>query len=211
MAPAAPFDPTQSRHTWRVAATDYAESAILLPILASLRRQAPGSRLAVLELAPTRIVRQAERGEIDLAFHTSKKRRRDCAVAGCSASAMCWPGAPGIGAASATDAEAVLPPRAGDRLARRRRLGPTDQALAELGAERRVALSVPHFLFLRAVLESTDLVALLPSRLVRERDRLRVVEAPLEVPGYDLAMLWHERSHRDPAHRWLRELIAASV
>ncbi|MCS7933563.1 LysR family transcriptional regulator, partial [Pseudomonas aeruginosa] len=54
-------------------------------------------------------------------------------------------------------------------------------------------------------------VALLPSRLVRERDRLRVVEAPLEVPGYDLAMLWHERSHRDPAHRWLRELIAASV
>ncbi len=26
----------------------------------------------------------------------SKKRRRDCAVAGCSASAMCWPGAPGI-------------------------------------------------------------------------------------------------------------------
>ncbi|MBW6108224.1 hypothetical protein KZ850_34845, partial [Pseudomonas aeruginosa] len=70
VAPAAPFDPTQSRHTWRVAATDYAESAILLPILASLRRQAPGSRLAVLELAPTRIVRQAERGEIDLAFHT---------------------------------------------------------------------------------------------------------------------------------------------
>ncbi|WP_046995619.1 LysR family transcriptional regulator, partial [Pseudomonas aeruginosa] len=39
VAPAAPFDPTQSRHTWRVAATDYAESAILLPILASLRRQ----------------------------------------------------------------------------------------------------------------------------------------------------------------------------
>ena len=57
------FDPTQSRHTWRVAATDYAESAILLPILASLRRQAPGSRLAVLELAPPRIVRQAERGD----------------------------------------------------------------------------------------------------------------------------------------------------
>ncbi|HBP6127202.1 TPA: hypothetical protein L5995_04085 [Pseudomonas aeruginosa] len=58
-APAAPFDPTQSRHTWRVAATDYAESAIL----ACLRRQAPGSRLAVLELAPPRIVRQAERGD----------------------------------------------------------------------------------------------------------------------------------------------------
>lgn len=31
---------------------------------------APGSRLAVFELAPTRIARQAEMGEIDLAFHT---------------------------------------------------------------------------------------------------------------------------------------------
>lgn len=96
VAPAAPFDPTQSRHTWRVAATDYAESAILLPILASLRRQAPGSRLAVLELAPTRIVRQAERARSTWPSTPSKKRRRDCAVAGCSASAMCWPGAPGI-------------------------------------------------------------------------------------------------------------------
>ncbi|MBI8165373.1 LysR family transcriptional regulator [Pseudomonas aeruginosa] len=213
VAPAAPFDPTQSRHTWRVAATDYAESAILLPILASLRRQAPGSRLAVLELAPTRIVRQAERGEIDLAFHTLEEAP------------------PGLRCRRLFRERYVLAGRAGHPGLRRRPtlkqfcrleqaivspdgggfLGPTDQALAELGAERRVALSVPHFLFLRAVLESTDLVALLPSRLVRERDRLRVVEAPLEVPGYDLAMLWHERSHRDPAHRWLRELIAASV
>ncbi|MGC3575709.1 LysR substrate-binding domain-containing protein, partial [Pseudomonas aeruginosa] len=67
----------------------------------------------------------------------------------------------------------------------------------------------PHYLYHRAVEQTTDLVALLPSRLVRERDRLRVVEAPLVVSGYDLAMLWHERSHPDPAHRWLRELIAA--
>ncbi|MDQ4350985.1 LysR substrate-binding domain-containing protein, partial [Pseudomonas aeruginosa] len=187
--------------------------AILLPILASLRRQAPGSRLAVLELAPTRIVRQAERGEIDLAFHTLEEAP------------------PGLRCRRLFSERYVLAGRAGHPGLRRRPtlkqfcrleqaivspdgggfLGPTDQALAELGAERRVALSVPHFLFLRAVLESTDLVALLPSRLVRERDRLRVVEAPLEVPGYDLAMLWHERSHRDPAHRWLRELIAASV
>ncbi len=96
VAPAAPFDPTQSRHTWRVAATDYAESAILLPILASLRRQAPASRLAVLELAPTRIVRRRNAARSTWPSTPSKKRRRDCAVAGCSASAMCWPGAPGI-------------------------------------------------------------------------------------------------------------------
>ncbi|HAO73753.1 MAG TPA: LysR family transcriptional regulator, partial [Pseudomonas sp.] len=63
----------------------------------------------------------------------------------------------------------------------------------------------------RSVLESTDLVAMLPERLVRGSSTLQVVEAPLEVPGYEMAMLWHERSHRDPAHQWLREKIAKAV
>jgi len=35
--------------------------------------------------------------------------------------------------------------------------------------------------------------------------------APLAVPGYDMAMFWGERSHRDPAHKWLREHLLASV
>jgi DNA-binding transcriptional LysR family regulator len=26
-----------------------------------------------------------------------------------------------------------------------------------------------------------------------------------------MSMLWHERVHRDPAHRWLRDTIVASV
>ncbi len=52
---------------------------------------------------------------------------------------------------------------------------------------------------------------MLPERLVRGSSTLQVVEAPLEVPGYEMAMLWHERSHRDPAHQWLREQIAKAV
>ncbi len=73
--------------------------------------------------------------------------------------------------------------------------GSTDEALAHLGLERRVVLSVPHFLFVMSVLASTDLVAMLPSRLVRGADRLRVVEPPVEVTGYEMAMFWPERCH----------------
>ncbi|MBN3821946.1 LysR family transcriptional regulator, partial [Paraburkholderia sp. Se-20369] len=87
----------------------------------------------------------------------------------------------------------------------------TDDALAKLGLTRRVALSVPHFLFAISAVANTDLVAMLPERLVRNAPALRIVDAPLEVPGYEMSMLWHERSHRDPAHRWLRDTIAASV
>jgi DNA-binding transcriptional LysR family regulator len=66
-------------------------------------------------------------------------------------------------------------------------------------------------LFVTSVLASTDLVAMLPARLVRDARRLRVVEPPVNVPGFEMAMLWHERVHRDAAQQWLREHIANSV
>ncbi|GHK54572.1 hypothetical protein KPZU09_43080 [Klebsiella pneumoniae] len=43
----------------------------------------------------------------------------------------------------------------------------TDIALANLGLTRRVVLSVPHFLFMLETLRNSDLVAVLPERLVR--------------------------------------------
>jgi DNA-binding transcriptional LysR family regulator len=52
---------------------------------------------------------------------------------------------------------------------------------------------------------------MVPLRLVQANPALRVTEPPIDVPGYEMCMLWHERSHRDPAHQWLREHIAASV
>ncbi|MGF6778587.1 LysR family transcriptional regulator [Paraburkholderia sp. GAS334] len=213
VSPASPFDPAEASHTWRVAAADYGESTIVLPALIGLRSAAPGARLAVLELVPSRIARQAEQGEIDLAFHTSE-------------------GAPsGLRRRALFTERYVLAGRAGHpRLKRRPTLsqfceldhvivstdgggfsGITDEVLSEAGLTRRVVLSVPHFLFMMSVLASTDLVAMVPSRLVRDTSMLRVVEPPVEVPGYEMAMLWHERSHRDPAHQWLREYIADSV
>ena len=82
-------------------------------------------------------------------------------------------------------------------------------ALRSLGARRMVVMWFPHFLFLRSVLLRTDLVAMMPSRLVAQDPALKAVAAPIDVPGFEMVMLWHERVHRDPAHRWLRERICA--
>lgn len=213
VAPARPFDPAASTRTWRVAASDSSESTILLPAISRLRTLAPAARLAVLEAVPSRMAKQAEQGEIDLAFHTSE-------------------GAPaGLRHKILFAERYVLVGRAGHpRLKRRPTLAQfcklehvivspdgggfhavTDDVLAQSGLTRRVVLSVPHFLFVMSVLASTDLVAMLPSRLVRNVPALQVVEPPAEVPGYEMAMLWHDRLHRDPAHQWLRETIAAAV
>ncbi|HFW6628467.1 TPA: LysR substrate-binding domain-containing protein, partial [Klebsiella pneumoniae] len=87
----------------------------------------------------------------------------------------------------------------------------TDIALANLGLTRRVVLSVPHFLFMLETLRNSDLVAVLPERLVRGQSGLEVVEPPLAVAGFEMLMLWHERWHRDPAHQWLRQFIVNSL
>ncbi|ARP81625.1 LysR family transcriptional regulator [Bordetella genomosp. 8] len=213
VAPSRPFDPARAAQTWRAAASDYGESTILLPALAALRAAAPRSRLAILELNPPMLARQADQGDVDLAFHIAAEA------------------SPGLRQRSLFVERYVLAGRKGHpRLKRRPTLaqfctldhaivsadgggfqGVTDAALARLGMTRRVALSVPHFLFLAAVLASTDLVALVPSRLVLGNRALQVVEPPLEVAGFEMLMLWHERLHRDPAHQWLRDLIARSV
>lgn len=213
VSPASPFNPAEASLTWRIAATDYTETTILLPVLTGLRSKSPGTRVAILELAPSLIAKQAEQGEIDLAFHTTK-------------------GAPnGLRHRPLFSERYVLVGREGHpRLKRRPTLsqfckldhaivspdgggfrGVTDEALSRAGLTRRVVLSVPHFLFLRSVLASTDLVAMLPSRLVRDTSGLQVVEPPVEVPGFEIAMFWPERSHRDPAHQWLRERIVDAV
>ncbi|WP_338761310.1 LysR family transcriptional regulator [Massilia sp. METH4] len=213
VTPAAPFDPLAAQATWRVAASDYGESTVILPALAALRTAAPAARLAIVEMNPARIAGQAERGEIDIAFHTA---------AGSP---------PGLRRRTLFAERYVLAGRKGHpRLGRRPTLaqfctldfvivspdgggfeGATDAALAALGARRSVVLSVPHFLFVPAVLARTDLVAMLPERLARQVPEVELVEAPVEVPGYEMAMLWHERLHRDPAHRWLRDQFAAAV
>src|ERR1700750_3425172 len=69
VAPASAFDPAQARHIWKIAATDYGESTVVLPALSGLRTQAPGTRLAVLDLMPAQLVKQAEQGVFDLALH----------------------------------------------------------------------------------------------------------------------------------------------
>jgi DNA-binding transcriptional LysR family regulator len=213
IAPAQPFDPAQAKLTWRVAASDYAESAIVQPVLVELRRSAPGTRLAVLQEVPLRLGRQAEDAEIDLGFITL-----DAAP-------------PALRSRTLFTERYVLAGRAGHAGLRRRptlaqfcRLefaivspdgggfrGGADPLLEAMGLHRQVVLSVPHFLFLVSVLTHSDLVALLPSRLALDSPGLRVVEPPLDVPSFEMAMVWHERVHRDAAHLWLRERIVRAI
>jgi DNA-binding transcriptional LysR family regulator len=214
LQPSAPFDPARAQLTWHIAAADYAEYTIVLPVLPRLRTLAPGVRIAVHQMTPARLLKQLETGAIDLAFATTDEvpqhlrghvlfRERYVLAARKGHSALKRRLTPG-GFAD-LDYVLVSPDGGGFR-------GVTDTILDALGKKRRVVLSVPHFLFVPEVLQRSDLVAMLPSRLVARRARhLQVREAPINIPGYEMAMVWHERSHLDAAHSWLREQIVSQT
>ncbi|MFK3705312.1 LysR family transcriptional regulator [Klebsiella sp. NPDC088457] len=213
VAPASRFDPATAAQTWRVAATDYMASAILLPALHALRLASPASRLAVFELQPARLVQQAERDEVDLVLHTRDGAPPELHQRLLFSERYVLAGRaghpalnPGLSLARFCQLEqAIVSPDGGGFHAA------TDIALANLGLARRVVLSVPHFLFMLETLRNSELVAVVPERLVRGVSGLTVIEPPLAVAGFDMLMLWHERWHRDPAHQWLRQQIVMSL
>ncbi len=213
VAPTQAFDPALADLTWRIMASDFGETTVVLPALPGLRQAAPRTRVAVLGLVPGQMVQQSERGAIDLAIHITAEAPPSLHHRPLFQERYVLAGRrdhprlkrrPTLRQFCGLDHVIVSPDGGGFH-------GNTDSALAHVGARRNVVLSVPHFLFLRNVLLRTDLVAMMPSRLVEQDPALKAVPAPIDVPGFEMVMLWHERVHRDPAHRWLRDRILASL
>ncbi|MFI7090557.1 LysR family transcriptional regulator [Streptomyces lydicus] len=95
-----------------------------------------------------------------------------------------------------------------------KRLGPIDDALAERGLRRRLAVVVPSHTSAMMLARNSDLVALtladwLPDTLAALG--LRTFPLPLDLAPLDFGMAWHPRNASDPGHRWFRDHLAAAV
>ena len=92
--------------------------------------------------------------------------------------------------------------------------GHVNMVLESQGLSRDIVLTVPSFLAAPMIVAQSDLVLTLPAKLADQFARsvgLLVMKPPLELPDFDVSMLWHERRHHDPAHAWLRALIKAQT
>jgi DNA-binding transcriptional LysR family regulator len=82
-------------------------------------------------------------------------------------------------------------------------------ALARAGVTRDVAVVTPTFMAAAAVVATTEHVAALPSRLldlVRPILGLQRIRSILPPVAIDIHLVWHQRTHRDPAMAEFREL-----
>jgi DNA-binding transcriptional LysR family regulator len=206
------FDPATARHTVTISTTDYMQHAVVVPCIAALRRKAPGIKVAVRPLAIAELTTQLARGEADLAVTlpefaapdlSSRLLYRERYVGVVGRQHPLRSARPSLAEFCRFDHVLVSPTGGGFK-------GPTDEALAALGRKRDVSVSVPGFLILPELLRADDLIAVVPERLLRGNERrLRAFPLPLRIPGFDVIAVWHARLHEDPAHQWLRELLAA--
>jgi DNA-binding transcriptional LysR family regulator len=88
--------------------------------------------------------------------------------------------------------------------------GMVDATILRAGLSRRVSLRVPHFIALGHILQSTDMIAVVPeayaTRTLKPFD-LDTAACPVKIPDITINVLWHARNHREPANQWLRQLL----
>jgi DNA-binding transcriptional LysR family regulator len=92
--------------------------------------------------------------------------------------------------------------------------GAVDAAVATLGGRLRIALQVQNAFALANAVAQSSLVSTVPERLARvmaSHHPLQILPLPLDVPDVRIAMYWHERTHKQPAQRWFRQLLAETA
>ncbi len=202
------FDPAEAEGTITVAASDYALNVVLTPLFRPFRAQAPRVRLAALPLVTTTLGQQMRSGQIDLALTIQAFTPPNLHWATLlSERYLCAMRRDHPAARETLDLDAfctlehlLISPNRGDFT------GTTDEALAAIGRQRRVGLVIPSFTVAGDILEQTDLIAVLPERLIQGMNRdLAVYEPPVPVPGFDLIAVWPPRLNEAPLHRWFRD------
>lgn len=87
---------------------------------------------------------------------------------------------------------------------------PVDTWLRQQGLERNVALTVPHYLQALHAIAQSDLVGVIPERLIRANAAALGIVAgtvPLDVGTFDEYLLHPARTHADPGCAWLRTVV----
>lgn len=209
------FDPLQSSRRFVIAATDYMDLLVLPPLIERIAMAAPGIDIHVKRTELPFPESELEHSDLDvvLGFDTILKPapylrkeklfddRMTCVVARKHPISR----KKELTLEEYVSRKHMLISRTGTRV------GLIDEWLAERGLARRIALIVPHFLSAPFIVAKTDMILSLPERIANAfvgLAPLNVLPVPIELPAYDLVMVWHPLREPDPAHRWLRDQIA---
>jgi DNA-binding transcriptional LysR family regulator len=188
--------------TVRWSVVDYGTALLGPPLMAALRESAPGLDLVVTPWSGAEeVVAELSDGALDLAV----------SVVAPGASMLRWQ--PLFSERYIVAMRRDHPAKRGFSLdkwlqyphvvvsGRAQTSGALDAALAAQGKARRVGLVLPSFLAVPSIVGNSDLLALVPERLLATGPYASVItrEPPLAVPSFEVGIAWHPRRDHDVA------------
>lgn|SRR5690554_177135 len=207
----ASFNPQQSRATFTIAMTDVGEIYFLPTLMRALAHHAPGVVLRTHRSNEPGLKAEMERGQVDLALGFLPQlragfmqrrlfqqeyvclMRADHPLANAPMTLTAFEHAEHVQVTAVGTGHSIV-----------------DEHLRQAGTTRNVLLQVPHFMALAQVLQNTSLIAIVPERFAQQvvgPFALTTRPSPVAMPQTAIHLIWHAQKQRDPAQRWLRQLI----
>jgi DNA-binding transcriptional LysR family regulator len=215
---AARFDPMTSTRAFRICASDFGHLLVLPKLHAWADKRAPNVCFTAVPLGRSDLINRLESGEVDVAvggFPNLYAGVKEQTLFRESYACLARRDHPTIGSKMTLQEFK----RARHIVVSAHLLGHVHQEvekrILEVCPPNHVRVVSESFLLSALLVEKTDLVVTLPGRtsefLGERLGALRMVEPPIELPGFDVKQYWHTRFHDDPGNEWLRRGIACSL
>lgn len=207
------FEPVALSRRFRLASTDFGVLAVIAPALERLARAAPEASVEVLPLRGS-MLEELSTGSVDLLVSGLEPNPAQTHVRRLFAesfSCVMRRGHPLAGERGAVPLDAFLDwPHIAltvgdddfDRVERR---------LGAAGVGRRIVARLPYFGIAPQLIGGSDAIVTLPAtaaRALAADAAFAMRPAPVAIGTFDYWLIWHERTARDPASMWLRDLLA---
>jgi DNA-binding transcriptional LysR family regulator len=221
LSPTDNFVPETSQRVFRVLVSDYVEGTLISSLVKYLQEHAPEITLDVLTLSDASF-QDLEKGKVDLAINRFDeipqsfyqrlvwKDNFSCLVNEGHAlinnntldeyldSGHIWVSKTGIGVATGMSQE------------NSHMRGWVDDALVELGHQRKIRVFTRHYQIVPQLVDRTDLIVTLPTRAARSYHsykQLVVLDPPFEIKQIEIKMVWSPLLHHNSAHQWIRRTL----
>lgn len=205
------FVPQTSTHMFTVIMSEVSQTLYLSKLLTRLAKEAPGTLVRIAPVPQKAPHLELESGEVDLAVGTFTHFIAGCRQKhvyreqyACIARGGHPMFAEGMTAKAFSASSHVIVDPTGYV---HEQLSPI---LKHNGLARNAKVHVPTFHSVPEVVANTDLIAVMPETLADFYATLLpllVMPLPIVIPSYGVKMFWHERFHRDPKNRWLRNVF----
>lgn len=214
------FELARTNATFNIMTTDYGALIVLPKLLKRLATEAPGIKIGIQYSKPHMVREQLENGttnlvvgffqELPVGLYSSVIERGEIV---CITRRDRFPKGEGLTVEQY-------------RKARHAYFGGADTGVVStieslidrecdvLGFRRTTVVRTVNAMVLPHLVADSDLLAALPrpaaERLSKGLD-VDILGLPFLVPEFRMAIVWHDRAHRDPAQKWLRGAVRAAV